>query len=297
MKGELFMFQYKVQTPGLYEYSHLNKPVEFSEDFLKNLKLSHKVILEDEHDGPEIGEIEGVYYNDGILFIQTPKEVDMHGKGFSTVIKNWVLEDKGDRFIIVDGVLERVARTGDPKDGTTALYNSNEGDTSSNSGGVTINTPRHGGNDMADEAVRKLEQEIGGYKNQLNSRIDENLKLKDEIKDLKQQLESKDTELLDKDKVIKEKEDKLKVYYQKKQEKQEALAKELAGDDDDLFETYKDIPLSKLEVIREKQKTQTNTGFQGTGDNGADDQDNGEKKKEEKPLSYEDWKNQQNNSW
>ena len=139
--GEEVMFQYKVQTPpGLYNYSHLNKPVEFSEEFLKNLKTSHKIVLEDEHDGPEIGEIEGVYYDNGALFIQTPPdELDMQGKGFSTVIKDWTLEDKGDHFIIVDGVLERVARTNNPKDITTVLYNSNEGDASSNSGGITNN--------------------------------------------------------------------------------------------------------------------------------------------------------------
>lgn len=286
------MFQYKVQTPGLYNYSHLNKPVEFSEEFLKNLKTSHKIVLEDEHDGPEIGEIEGVYYDNGALFIQTPDELDMQGKGFSTVIKDWTLEDKGDRFVITDGILERVARTSNPKDVTTVLYNSNEGDASSNSGGITKNR-----GDRVSEEVRKLEQEIGGYKNQLNSRINENLKLKDRIKELEKELQSKDTELKEKDKVIGEKEKKLEKYYQKQKEKQEALARELAGDDEDLFETYKDIKLSKLEVIREKQKVQTNTGFQGTGDNTADDQDNGEKQKEEKQLSYEEWKAQQPNSW
>lgn len=292
------MFQYKVQTPGLYNYSHLDKPVEFSESFLQNLKTSHKIVLEDEHDGPEIGEIEGVYYDNGVLFIQTPKALDMHGKGFSTVIKDWTLEDEGDHFVIVDGVLERVARTNNPKDVTTVLYNSNEGDTSSNSGGVTnINKPR-GGGDKVSEEVRKLEQEIGGYKNQLNSRIDENLKLKDRIKELEGELQAKDSKLKEKDDVIKEKDDKLTVYYQKQQEKQEALAKELAGDDEDLFETYKDIKLSKLEVIREKQKVQNNTGFQGTGDNTANDQDNGEKPpKTDKPLSYEEWKAQQPNRW
>lgn len=290
------MFQYKVQTPGLYNYPHLNKPVEFSEEFLKNLKTSHKIVLEDEHDGPEIGEIEGVYYDNGALFIQTPDELDMQGKGFSTVIKDWTLEDKGDRFVITDGILERVARTSNPKDVTTVLYNSNEGDTSSNSGGITNNIPGNRG-DRVSEEVRKLEQEIGGYKNQLNSRINENLKLKDRIKELEKELQSKDTELKEKDKVIGEKEKKLEKYYQKQKEKQEALARELAGDDEDLFETYKDIKLSKLEVIREKQKVQTNTGFQGTGDNTADDQDNGEKQKEEKQLSYEEWKAQQPNSW
>lgn len=286
------MFQYKVQSPGLYNYPHLNKPVEFSESFLQNLKTSHKIILEDEHDGPEIGEIEGVYYDNGALFIQTPEPLDMRGKGFSTVIKDWTLEDKGDHFIIVDGVLERVARTNNPKDVTTVLYNSNEGDASSNPGGITKNR-----GDRVSEEVRKLEQEIGGYKNQLNSRINENLKLKDRIKELEKELQSKDTELKEKDKVIGEKEKKLEKYYQKQKEKQEALARELAGDDEDLFETYKDIKLSKLEVIREKQKVQTNTGFQGTGDNTADDQDNGEKQKEEKQLSYEEWKAQQPNSW
>lgn len=295
--GEEVMFQYKVQTPGLYNYSHLNKPVEFSEEFLKNLKTSHKIVLEDEHDGPEIGEIEGVYYDNGALFIQTPDELDMQGKGFSTVIKDWTLEDKGDRFVITDGILERVARTSNPKDVTTVLYNSNEGDTSSNSGGITNNIPGNRG-DKVSEEVRKLEQEIGGYKNQLNSRINENLKLKDRIKELEKELQSKDTELKEKDKVIGEKEKKLEKYYQKQKEKQEALARELAGDDEDLFETYKDIKLSKLEVIREKQKVQTNTGFQGTGDNTANDQDNGENPPEkDKPLSYEEWKAQQPNSW
>lgn len=227
--GEEVMFQYKVQTPGLYNYSHLNKPVEFSEEFLKNLKTSHKIVLEDEHDGPEIGEIEGVYYDNGALFIQTPDELDMQGKGFSTVIKDWTLEDKGDHFIIVDGVLERVARTSNPKDVTTVLYNSNEGDTSSNSGGITNNIPGNRG-DRVSEEVRKLEQEIGGYKNQLNSRINENLKLKDRIKELEKELQSKDTELKEKDKVIGEKEKKLEKYYQKQKEKQEALAKELKSD-------------------------------------------------------------------
>ena len=94
------------------------------------------------------------------------------------------------------------------------------------------------------------------YKNQLNSRINENLKLKDRIKELEKELQSKDTELKEKDKVIGEKEKKLeKILPETKKKKQEALAKELAGDDEDLFETYKDIKLSKLEVIREKTES------------------------------------------
>lgn len=294
------MFQYKVQTPGLYNYSHLNKPVEFSEDFLQNLKTSHKIVLEDEHDGPEIGPVEGVYYDNGILFIQTPNELDMNGKGFSTTIKDWVLEDKGDRFIITDGTLAKVARTSDPKDVTTFLYNSNEGDPSSNSGGITNNQniePGNGGDEVSEE-VRKLEQEIGGYKNQLNSRIDENLKLKDKIKELENKLDGKDQELQEKDNIITEKEQKLESYYQKQNERKEQLAKELAGDDEELFEVYKDMKPSKLEILRDKRKVQDNTGFQGTGDDNADDQDNGTNPpKKDDPESYEEWKARQPNSW
>lgn len=317
------MFEYKIQTPGIYEYPYVDRPVRFTEEFLSQLKLGNKLMVEDEHNGPKLADISQVLWRGDGLYLQTPTELKLGGRGLSTHFRDVELQLDGDgNYLITDGILQKVAVTGNPKDKTTVLYNSDS------TGGTNVtysvpgtltppNTPGNGntgnihtpsisqkkfeGRENMTEKQSQLEQEIGGLKNQLNSRIQENLAQKDQIKNLKDQLTAKDKEI--------QKLQEFKTQAEKAQAKKQAeIAKELAGDDEEYFNVLKDMTPSQLKAIQEKQKVKDNTGFKGTGDGGTsvDDDDAKKKKKNQEnpytddqgnPIPYEEWKKLKGSGW
>ena len=275
----------KVQTPGELKYPFLNKPVYYSPNFLASLAQNIKIGVEDEHDGPKIADVMELFWQNGALWAYINKKLDMKGKGMSTSLKNWELVEEKDRYIITKGEIKSMARTDSPKDITTYLNNSDEDDFSI----ITLNNSEdvedHGDDTVEkDENVETLNQRIGGYKTQLNAKTEEN-------KTLKTKLSDKDQEIQDKDQTIKDKDEELKQYKQAETKKAEKIAKELAGDDEDLLNVYKEMPLAKLKVLQEKQTEEqenNNTGFEGQGDaTTGDEQNNGDEEDEENKPDYD----------
>lgn len=317
---------YSIQSPGEYQYPGFDKPVYFSPEFLASLAKDGTYRIEEEHNGPPISTINQIFFKDNQLWMRGDENLKEKGKGFSTTIKDYKLIDRGERYEIVDGYIDKIARTRDPKDRLTIINNSNNppGD---DKGDQTPPGNNDGDGNMTDE-LKAAQQKIGALQQELNNKTDEinNLKTsKDtEIQNLKNQLqtvtdekESLKTQLGEKDTAINEikktkkqeaetlakklagdDEDlygaykimpikELKVIQQKSVEK---LAKDLAGEEEDLLEIYKGMSKAELEIIKEKGTVQ-DTGFNGVGDAGGDDQNNGDgdDDEDETPQSYEDW--------
>lgn len=316
--------EYLIHSPGEYEYKHLDKPVYFSPEFLASLARKGKYAIEDGHNGHVIGTAIESVFKDGGLWIVTPDEFDTKEKGFSTSIMDYVLKDVGERYEAIDGRLGRIARTGDPKDITTILYNSKEPEDDDEHQGDDT-----GGNILSAENEQKileLNQTIGALKQEVNVIKAERDNLRDKIttlegekSDLETKIQEKDTTLTEKDTIITETKNAEKL-------KAKTIAEELAGDDETLLEVYKDMDVKKLRTLREKATkpvidelagededlrkalsplsiAQLNiikekgfaaheTGYNGVGDAGGDDQNNGGdgEGREDPPKSHEEWK-------
>ena len=298
---------YLVQSPGEYRYPGYDKPIYFSKEFLASLAKEAKYSIEDEHGGAEIAKALEAYWKDGGLWIRTDRKLDAKGRGFSTTIKDYALNDVGGRYEIVKGELAKMALTKDPKDISTFLYNSNNPNHD--------NDDNNGGDNLTDE-IRALEQKVGALKADLNTKIDR-------IQTLEAQVQTLTTDKSDLQTKLDDKTTKLNEINTKARQNAEVLAKELAGDDDDLFNIYKEmsveqlktmqiksvedlakelagedeellkiyqaLPQDKLMIIKERGPS-ADTGFNGVGDAGADDQNNGQDDDNDDDLeSHEDW--------
>lgn len=288
-------------------YPGFDKPIYFSPSFLASLAQNGNYQIEDEHNGPILTTAQKLFFKDNGLWMQVDDKLQTQNKGFSTTIKDYELVDRGERYEIVSGTLQKMALTQDPKDRRTILYNSNNPPGNDDSG--------IGGNTMSEE-VRVLEQKVGALKSQLNAKITENQTLQTKYDDLKTEKEDLETQLTDKtneitklkqskeaeaktlaEELAGDDEDLLEVYkgmpkeqlLKLRQKSTSKLAKELAGEDEDLLKVYSKLSNTELETIKEKAGTQ-DTGFNGVGDDGADgDGGDGDDGDGDEPESYEEY--------
>jgi hypothetical protein len=247
---------YKIQSPGRYNFPNVLKPVNYSHEFLSNLKLKGHYFVEDEHDGPKLVDVSKIFVQNGELWMEIDDDLDTENRGFSPRIYA-ECKDMGDYYeaIVGTGVLENgIARTSDPKDISTFLWSSNNQNPIPDNSGNN-NT---GGDNMGDaETIRALEQEVGSLKTQLNSKVDEVTNLKSQLKDAKQA--TKDMETSKDDEISKLQSDltdankKLGDIDTKQKEKIDALATELAGDDETKLGIYKKLDVEDLLNIRKDQ--------------------------------------------
>lgn len=277
--------EYKIQTPGELRYENLNKPVYYPPGFLASLAKKKMFKIEEEgHDSPKLAEALELFWQDGALWLRTDEKLDMKGYGFSTSIKNWELVEEKDRYIITKGELDSIARTKNPKDVSTYLNNSDD-----NSFTIITLDNDNGDDKLTEDKIEELTQQVGSYKTQLDTK-------QQEIDNLKQSDGTKQQELDDIKQKYQQSQDELKKYKDQEQKKAEKIAEELAGEDEELQELYKDMPLEKLQILKSKQEdenqqNQHDTGFQGAGDSTTgDDQNNGDTNNDdEPPESYEDY--------
>jgi hypothetical protein len=215
----------------------------------------------------------------------------------------------GDYYQIIEGAIKRIATTDDPKDVSTLLYNSNTDED------IKPNNRDHG-RDILTEDVRILEQKVGALEQQLITEKEKNAFLKQSLTDIKEEKTKIEGIISEKDTTIQkltkrqqdeaktlakdlagEDEDLLGIYSQMNKEQlltiqsksTKDVAKKLAGEDEELLSVYSGMTPKQLNILQEKGPNR-DTGFNGVGDEGADDQDDGTNPSEEEPKSYEEWK-------
>jgi DNA repair exonuclease SbcCD ATPase subunit len=250
--------------PGLGDYKDhgLEKPVKFTEEFLKEIAATTgSVDVTDEHTKKVLSRVYNFVYKDGSLQVKPPKNLDLKDKGLSPVFDGLNLVEYDKYYLPISGYLKEVGLTATPR--SHILYNS-------------IEKPKEDDNlgdksevlEKALEKQQEQQEEIGILKSKLNSAnktVEEKQKLEKELKELEK--EKKDNE-----KKIEDLEEKAKKYDKIEAKEKEELIKELAGEDEELKKELEDMPLEKLKFFKEhKIITQKPKGAAAGGAPGHDD--------------------------
>lgn len=239
MRHELF-------EVGSYDYSdlddRLNKPVEWTEDDLKQIAENYRggIPLTCEHDNIYVGIGNNIEYEKGKLFIELPDELDMKGKGLSPKV-DVLLKDNGDSFGIDTMSLIDVGVTKHPR--KIRLLNS---EITGESGNPEPQPPSKETNVATSLLLEKLQgkdAEIGKLQDEINNLKEESKKydeIQKAIEENKEFIESKEDILkelselrkAENERKIKEYEAKYNFNYNENAQDKEIIDKLLAGDVD-----------------------------------------------------------------
>lgn len=219
---------------SLYPENGLNdKPVMYSEDFLKNVIEGVGTLdLTDEHTNDVVGSVSNFVFVDGVLKCDVSCDLDMSSYGLSPQFKA-ELVDKGEYLQPVNAELLSVGLTKTPR---THILNNNEGIS------------------MADELLQQamnrtteLEKEMAQKDNELES-LKQKLAETEDLQKKYAKLEKENSKNLAKLDELSPKAEKFDEYSAGKREK---LLTELAGESEEIRNKYESFDLEQLEVIAE----------------------------------------------
>ena len=246
-----------IQPVGPVDYSHLDKPVHFTPEFLAGLTGKHSFDVHNEHHGPLITTTTELFYMDGGLYAIFNDEIDTKNKGFSTRFDAKELIEYEDHYEPLKCPILSIDQSVNPRNMETFLYNSstivtnaiNDSENKKEDNMTKEDNNLTDGNDTAPSTSNK-DEKIGALKYETNNH-------KDKINLLKKDLKTKEDELTnvksDKEKLEennKKLSDELKIFQDAEKAKTEQLAQELAGKNETLLETYKKLTLEDLEKIK-----------------------------------------------
>lgn len=238
-----------VWETGLMDYVEFDKPVNYTSEFLKDVASSTSDLkVTNEHSKEVIGNINNFVFEDDSLVANVSENVNLEGKGISPVFE-FDLIDKGDYYVPVNGWLKECGLSKTPRSHIT--YNSIEEEEDMSN------------NEALETAVQKnkeLEQEIGSLKNQIKQK--DNL-----IRDQKNDLEKTEGDLKSLEDSVKELEEykaKAEKFDNFTKTKKEELIKDIVGDNDKLKEQY-DNDFSYEQLVTLKETMILNRDSQGAG--------------------------------
>lgn len=242
---------------GEFDYSDadIDKPVRYTvENLIEVASRTSEVEITNEHNDDEvIGVMDNFIVKDGLLRAKEPQNLELSGMGFSPVFE-YNLVDMGDHYEPTDIKMTKIGYTKSPR--SRIVYNS-------------IIVPNSEGNKMDDTQLRdaldtnkKLNEEIGSLKSQINQ--------------LKKNIEEKENEINSIKESYKDIDDKIKEYDSLKEietqynslisSQKDDLIHQIAGDDKELAESIKDYSIAQL-----KTSLKLKTGSvppKGVGSNG-----------------------------
>lgn len=231
----------KLFEPCYKEYEGVDKPVHYTEEFLKELasKVGKTNLVFEEHNTETIGEVSDFKFTDGALFgiVNTDKATD--NLGYSPYI-DCSLEDKGDYWLAINPTgLTDVALTSMPRK-SVSLPNTN--------GGSKM------GEENDNETIKILNGQVKDLNKQLavaenkNKANEDKLKKFDEMeKELKELREWKETnsQLIEEQKPIIEK------YNQYRDSQKEELLNKLSDGNEEIKAKLQDKSLEDLQMQEE----------------------------------------------
>lgn len=247
---------YNIFQTGQYKYKGIDKPVLFNDEFLSKISETYpstqlnSVDEKNRHTNEQIGTVEGLSFNDGVLTAEKIEGTFEKDTKFSPSF-DCNLIDKGNFYLAVDGKMVHIAPTKQPNQ---VLLNNSEIITERMDLGDEIKMDGK----MAD-VISKKDQEIGDLRNKLETtkkklesygKFDKTSKdYENQIKSLEEQLKSatKENEEI---KVLKEKADKFDETVKKQRER---LIKEVVGDDPEMNEILGKFSIDELKVMKEKK--------------------------------------------
>lgn len=232
-----------VFTEGELEYPELglDKPVRYSEDFLKELFVdAERVPLTVEHSKEVVAELSSFKVDDGKVFVDLPETVDVNGLGFSP---SFIMDFKEcDGFYEpVNARLESIGLTKTPRN--KIIYNSVE--RSDNMSDKALET--------ALKRQRELETERAALENQLNSQKTALKKLNSLEKQIKE-LSSKNEELSSQ---VEEYTPKVEMYDKYVANKREELLETISNGSEEIKNKFKEFSYDNLKTIAEQRLVNT----------------------------------------
>lgn len=227
------------------EYSKYDKPVQYTEDFLKKIaEKYHKCkLVGEKHFSKKIGTVHSIEYKENGLtgIIQTNNEIT--NKSYSPLFES-TLVDKGDYFLAVDGKLKEISLTSNPRQPMNHDYflNNENGDKMSEKNNNNSNIE-----DVLSKNVQELNKKNAMLENKLKvaeekiEKYDELVKENDELKRTVEEQKGK----LEESQPIVEK-------YNKHMEKtKEDLLEKISSGNEEVKNKYKHMSLEDLKTINE----------------------------------------------
>ena len=231
----------KIFEPCYKEYEGLDKPVYYSEDFLRKLasQINKTNLVEEEHFGEVVGDVSNLTFTDGALYADVNSDKALDDLKYSPYIDCSTV-DKGDYWLAedVNGLID-VAVTGNPRP-SVKLPNTKGG---SNMGEENDNETIK----ILNKQVKDLNKDLVVAQNK-NKANEDKLKQFDEMeKELKELREWKETnsKLIDEQKPIIEK------YNQYRDSQKEELLNKLSDGNEEIKAKLKDKSLEDLQMQEE----------------------------------------------
>ena len=236
----------------------IDKPVRYTmENLLEVASRTSKIDITKEHDGDVIGSMSNFIVEDGLLKADEPENLELKGMGFSPVF-NYDLVDMGDYYVPKNISMTEIGYTKTPR--SHIVYNSIE--------------VQNGERDMDDKQLRdaldtnkKLNEEIGVLKGQINQLKKSNQDKDKEIKEIRDSYSDVDLKVKEYDH-LKEIES---SYNNLISSKKDDLIHQVAGDDSKKAEKLQEWSIEQLEFQVELMSGESNPKGVGVNDTHVDD--------------------------
>lgn len=231
----------KIFEPCYKEYEGLDKPVYYSEGFLRKLasQINKTNLVEEEHFGKVVGDVSNLTFTDGALYADVNSDKALDDLKYSPYIDCSTV-DKGDYWLAedVNGLID-VAITGNPRP-SVKLPNTKGG---SNMGEENDNETIK----ILNKQVKDLNKDLVVAQNK-NKANEDKLKQFDEMeKELKELREWKETN----SKLIEEQKPIIEKFNQYRDSQKEELLNKLSDGNEEIKAKLKDKSLEDLQMQEE----------------------------------------------
>lgn len=220
-----------------YPDANLDKPVKYTESFLKDIACSTSSSkLTGKHgSNTGIGSLSNFIFNNGVLMADINTEESLEGMGFSPEF-NCDLIDKGDYYEAVNGLLKNTVLTDTPR--SSILYNNIE---------TKMDVKK-----VSDDVTNTLNNEIKKLNRELAQKDITIKNLQDKAQRF-DELEGKFNKLSSENEVnvktISELKSKAESYDKLQEARKEELLTKLCEDNSDLRDKYNDFTVEQLQTV------------------------------------------------
>ena len=218
-----------------YSDSDIDKPVKYSvNNLIEVASRTPNVKITKEHTKEVIGEMSNFIVEDGLLKAEEPENIELKGMGFSPVFE-FDLVDMGEYYVPTNIFMKEIGYTANPR--SRIVYNSIK----------VRNSEMSDDRQLRDtlDANKKLNEEIGVYKSQINQLKKANKEKDKEIKEIKESYSDVDSKLKEYES-LKEIE---ASYNSLISSKKDDLLHQLCGDNDSEKAKFEHMSVQDLENV------------------------------------------------
>ena len=267
------MERVKIFEPCDMEYDVYDKPVRFTEEFLKEL-AAHSIgakLVKEEHLGEAIGNVTNLTFTDGALWADISTKEALDNLKYSPSYDS-TLVDNGDHWLATDGKLLEVALTSNPRKAilnNTADIGGSQMSEGNNSNDGTI--------EFFQKEVKRLQQENNKLEFKAKQYEEKLGKVEEYEKELEELRAWKETN----EKVIAEQKPIIEQYKADKEKQHEELLEKASQGNPEVKEQLKNCDNETLETIINLHTTEQPPQGVGAGNApGLNEGDGGESEEE-----------------